>query len=57
MISFVVPNHKQLMALAGQMQINGAWEEICNNPQIEKEFLRIITDAAVTGRNKKSYYC
>lgn len=50
-ISFVVPNHKQLMALARQLQINGAWEEICNNPQIEKEFLRIITDAAVSGRN------
>ncbi|XP_037537600.1 long-chain-fatty-acid--CoA ligase 3b [Nematolebias whitei] len=49
-ISFVVPNHKQLMALARQMQINGAWEEICNNPQIEKEFLHIITDAAVSGK-------
>lgn len=50
-ISFVVPNHKQLMALAGQMQVRGTWEEICNNSQVEKEVLRIITDAAISGRD------
>ncbi|XP_013878710.1 long-chain-fatty-acid--CoA ligase 3b [Austrofundulus limnaeus] len=49
-ISFVVPNHKQLMALAEQMQISGAWEEICNNPQMEKAVLHIITEAAVSGK-------
>uniref|UniRef100_A0A669EYU0 long-chain-fatty-acid--CoA ligase n=1 Tax=Oreochromis niloticus TaxID=8128 RepID=A0A669EYU0_ORENI len=54
-ISFVVPNHKQLMALAEQMQIKGSWEEICNNSLMEKEVLHIITEAAITGRGKKSY--
>uniref|UniRef100_A0A3B3CTK6 long-chain-fatty-acid--CoA ligase n=1 Tax=Oryzias melastigma TaxID=30732 RepID=A0A3B3CTK6_ORYME len=51
-ISFVVPNHKQLMAVAEQMQIKGTWEDLCNNPQMEKEVLRIITEAAITGREK-----
>ncbi|RVE61850.1 hypothetical protein OJAV_G00174530 [Oryzias javanicus] len=49
-ISFVVPNHKQLMAVAEQMRIKGTWEELCNNPQMEKEVLRIITEAAITGK-------
>ncbi|KAM9349239.1 long-chain-fatty-acid--CoA ligase 3b [Symphorus nematophorus] len=49
-ISFVVPNHKQLMALAEQMQVRGTWEEICNNPQVEKEVLRIITEAAISAK-------
>uniref|UniRef100_A0A673AZG0 long-chain-fatty-acid--CoA ligase n=1 Tax=Sphaeramia orbicularis TaxID=375764 RepID=A0A673AZG0_9TELE len=49
-ISFVVPNHKQLMALAEQMQVMGTWEEICNNSQIEKEVLRIITEAAISAK-------
>lgn len=55
MISFVVPNHKQLMALAEQMQIKDSWEELCNNSQMEEVVLRIITEAAITGRGKKSY--
>lgn len=49
-ISFVVPNQKQLMALAQQRQVRGSWEEICNNPEMEREVLCIITEAAVTGR-------
>uniref|UniRef100_A0A8C6LKJ0 long-chain-fatty-acid--CoA ligase n=1 Tax=Nothobranchius furzeri TaxID=105023 RepID=A0A8C6LKJ0_NOTFU len=49
-ISFVVPNHKQLMALAEKMQIKGSWEEICNNLQIETEALRVITEAAISGK-------
>uniref|UniRef100_A0A3P9L004 long-chain-fatty-acid--CoA ligase n=1 Tax=Oryzias latipes TaxID=8090 RepID=A0A3P9L004_ORYLA len=49
-ISFVVPNHKQLMAVAEQMGIKGTWEEICNNPQMEKEVLCIITEAAISGK-------
>lgn len=49
-ISFVVPNHKQLMALADQIQVTGTWEEICNNSQMEKEVLRIITEAAISGK-------
>ncbi len=49
MIGFVVPNQKQLTALAEQKGIRGSWEEICNHAEMEKEALRIITDAAVTG--------
>ncbi|KAM7379273.1 hypothetical protein PAMP_004838 [Pampus punctatissimus] len=49
-ISFVVPNHKQLMALAEQRQVRGTWEEICNNSQMEKEVLRIITEAAISAK-------
>lgn len=54
-ISFVVPNHRQLMALAEQMQVRGTWEEICNNSQMEKEVLRIITEAAIAGWGKKAF--
>uniref|UniRef100_A0A8C9SZ13 long-chain-fatty-acid--CoA ligase n=1 Tax=Scleropages formosus TaxID=113540 RepID=A0A8C9SZ13_SCLFO len=49
-IGFVVPNQKQLMTLAKEKRIVGSWEEICNNPEMEKEVLRIITDAAVAGK-------
>lgn len=49
-ISFVVPNHKQLMAMAEQMQVRGTLEEICNNSQMEKEVLRIITEAAISAK-------
>uniref|UniRef100_A0AAX7UPB4 long-chain-fatty-acid--CoA ligase n=1 Tax=Astatotilapia calliptera TaxID=8154 RepID=A0AAX7UPB4_ASTCA len=49
-ISFVVPNHKQLMALAEQMQIKDSWEELCNNSQMEEVVLRIITEAAITAK-------
>uniref|UniRef100_A0A3Q3K0F1 long-chain-fatty-acid--CoA ligase n=1 Tax=Monopterus albus TaxID=43700 RepID=A0A3Q3K0F1_MONAL len=49
-ISFVVPNHKQLMAMVKQMQVNGTLEEICNNPQVEKEVLRIITEVAFSAK-------
>ncbi|XP_015234273.1 PREDICTED: long-chain-fatty-acid--CoA ligase 3-like [Cyprinodon variegatus] len=49
-ISFVVPNHKQLMGLAEQVQIKGTWEELCNNPRMEREVLRIINEAAISGK-------
>ncbi|XP_066508297.1 fatty acid CoA ligase Acsl3-like [Hoplias malabaricus] len=49
-ISFVVPNQRQLTALAKQKGIRGSWEDICNHPDMEKEVLRIITDAAVTAK-------
>ncbi|KTF94959.1 hypothetical protein cypCar_00021113 [Cyprinus carpio] len=49
-IGFVVPNQKQLTALAEQKGIRGSWEEICNHAEMEKEVLRIITDAAITGK-------
>lgn len=56
MISFVVPNHKQLTALAKQMEVSGTWEEICNNSQIEKEVLHLITEAAIAGNKKLSVF-
>uniref|UniRef100_A0A671NQN6 long-chain-fatty-acid--CoA ligase n=1 Tax=Sinocyclocheilus anshuiensis TaxID=1608454 RepID=A0A671NQN6_9TELE len=49
-IGFVVPNQKQLTALAEQKGIRGSWEEICNHAEMEKEVLCIITDAAITGK-------
>ncbi|XP_056148876.1 long-chain-fatty-acid--CoA ligase 3b [Lampris incognitus] len=49
-ISFVVPNQKQLMTLANQKQVKGSWEEICNNPEMEREVLRIITEAAISAK-------
>ncbi|XP_028986817.1 long-chain-fatty-acid--CoA ligase 3b isoform X2 [Betta splendens] len=49
-ISFVVPNHKQLMVLAEQLKVKGTWEEICNNSQLEKEVLRIITEVAISAK-------
>uniref|UniRef100_A0A8C2WVH5 long-chain-fatty-acid--CoA ligase n=1 Tax=Cyclopterus lumpus TaxID=8103 RepID=A0A8C2WVH5_CYCLU len=52
-ISFVVPNHKQLMVLAEQMQVRGTWEEMCNNSQMEKEVLRIITEAAISAQMER----
>ncbi|XP_023184538.1 long-chain-fatty-acid--CoA ligase 4 isoform X2 [Xiphophorus maculatus] len=45
-ISFVVPNQKKLTELAKQRGIGGKWEEICNHPEMEKEVLREITEAA-----------
>ena len=53
MISFVVPNHKQLMALAERLAVKGTWEELCNNPQMEKEVLLIIAEAAFSGMGGK----
>ncbi|XP_039611902.1 long-chain-fatty-acid--CoA ligase 3a [Polypterus senegalus] len=52
-IGFVVPNQKHLMALAEQKKIKGTWEEICNNSEMEKEVLRIISEAAITAKLEK----
>lgn len=49
-IGFVVPNQKQLLALAQQKQVQGSWEEICNTAVMEKEVLRVITEAAVNAK-------
>lgn len=49
-ISFVVPNQKQLTALAKQRQVRGSWEEICNSAEMEREVLRIITEAALSAK-------
>ncbi|XP_076150609.1 long-chain-fatty-acid--CoA ligase 3b [Alosa pseudoharengus] len=52
-ISFVVPNQKQLTSLAEQSGVRGSWEEVCNSPVMEKEVLRVITDAAVTANMER----
>lgn len=38
------------MAMAEQMHVKGSFEEVCNNPLIEREALRVITEAALAGR-------
>ncbi|KAE8584337.1 hypothetical protein XENTR_v10020919 [Xenopus tropicalis] len=45
-ISFVVPNQKKLTSLAEQKGIDGTWEDICNNPEMETEVLREIKEVA-----------
>ncbi|XP_030594857.1 long-chain-fatty-acid--CoA ligase 4 [Archocentrus centrarchus] len=45
-ISFVVPNQKRLTDLAKQRGIEGTWEEICTNPEMETEVLKEITEVA-----------
>uniref|UniRef100_A0A673HQY5 long-chain-fatty-acid--CoA ligase n=1 Tax=Sinocyclocheilus rhinocerous TaxID=307959 RepID=A0A673HQY5_9TELE len=47
-IGFVVPNQKQLRALAERKRVRGLWEELCNNPVIEEEVLKVITETALT---------
>ncbi|XP_046883518.1 long-chain-fatty-acid--CoA ligase 3b [Hypomesus transpacificus] len=49
-IGFVVPNQKQLTALAEQRHVRGSWEELCNRPDMELEVLRIITEAALSAK-------
>ncbi|KAM9440191.1 long-chain-fatty-acid--CoA ligase 3b [Clarias gariepinus] len=49
-IGFVVPNQRQLLALAKQKHLLGTWEDICNHPDMEKEVLRIITEAAINAK-------
>ncbi|KAM7389475.1 hypothetical protein PAMP_023451 [Pampus punctatissimus] len=45
-ISFVVPNQKNLTALAKQRGIVGTWEEICTHPDMEREVLKEIKKVA-----------
>ncbi|KAM4621599.1 long-chain-fatty-acid--CoA ligase 4 [Polymixia lowei] len=47
-ISFVVPNQKKLTELAKQRGIAGTWEEICTNPDMEREVLKAIKEVATT---------
>ncbi|XP_013880551.1 long-chain-fatty-acid--CoA ligase 3 [Austrofundulus limnaeus] len=49
-IGFVVPNQKQLLALAGQYGIRGSWEELCNSKAMEELVLKVITEAALTAQ-------
>ncbi|XP_075999524.1 long-chain-fatty-acid--CoA ligase 4 [Genypterus blacodes] len=46
-ISFVVPNQKSLTDLAKKRGIMGTWEEICTHPDMEREVLKAIKEAAV----------
>lgn len=45
-IGFVVPNHKELSELARKKGFTGTWEEICSNPEMEKEVQKILAEAA-----------
>uniref|UniRef100_A0A8C2HJ34 long-chain-fatty-acid--CoA ligase n=1 Tax=Cyprinus carpio TaxID=7962 RepID=A0A8C2HJ34_CYPCA len=49
-IGFVVPNQKQLLALAKRKCVRGLWEELCNNPVIEEEVLKVITETALSAQ-------
>ncbi|KAM4743101.1 long-chain-fatty-acid--CoA ligase 3a isoform 1-T2 [Anableps anableps] len=49
-IGFVVPNQKQLLALAGQYSIRGSWEELCNSKAMEELVLKVITEAALAAQ-------
>ncbi|XP_043560906.1 long-chain-fatty-acid--CoA ligase 4 isoform X2 [Chiloscyllium plagiosum] len=52
-ISFVVPNQKKLTALAEQKQVQGTWEEICNDSKMEAEVLREIKEASASSKLEK----
>lgn len=49
-ISFVVPNQKQLTALANRLGIEGKWEELCNHATLEQEVLKVIKEVATTNK-------
>ncbi|XP_034023715.1 long-chain-fatty-acid--CoA ligase 3a isoform X2 [Thalassophryne amazonica] len=46
-IGFVVPDQKQLVALANQHHFWGSWEELCNNMALEELVIQVITEAAL----------
>ncbi|XP_069748938.1 long-chain-fatty-acid--CoA ligase 4 isoform X2 [Narcine bancroftii] len=52
-ISFVVPNQKKLTALAEQKQVQGTWEDICNDSKMEAEVLREIKEASASSKLEK----
>ncbi|XP_067102448.1 long-chain-fatty-acid--CoA ligase 3a [Osmerus mordax] len=49
-IGFVVPNQKQLLALADQYRIRGSFEELCENLAMEEVVLTVITEAALAAQ-------
>lgn len=49
-IGFLVPNQKQLLALADQYSIRGSWEELCNSKAMEELVLKAITETALAGK-------
>lgn len=50
LISFVVPNQKQMTELAKKNGIEGEWEELCNHTKMEEEVLKVIKEIAVTSK-------
>lgn len=52
MIGFIVPSRNALLAIVEQMQVRGTFEEVCKNVLIEKEVLRVITEAGLVGKGK-----
>ncbi|XP_056139266.1 long-chain-fatty-acid--CoA ligase 3a [Lampris incognitus] len=49
-IGFVVPNQKQLLALAEENHVPGSWEQLCNNMTMEEVVLKVITEAALAAQ-------
>lgn len=54
-IGFVVPNQKQLLALANQYGITGSWDELCNSKAMEELVVKVITEAALAGRETSNW--
>ncbi|XP_073216045.1 fatty acid CoA ligase Acsl3 isoform X4 [Lepidochelys kempii] len=48
-IAFVVPNQKELTELARKKGFKGTWEEICTSAEMEREVLKVVTEAASSG--------
>ncbi|XP_075877402.1 fatty acid CoA ligase Acsl3-like isoform X2 [Nelusetta ayraudi] len=49
-IGFIVPSRNALLAMVEQMQVRGTFEEVCKNLLIEKEVLRVITEAGLAAQ-------
>ncbi|XP_063059936.1 long-chain-fatty-acid--CoA ligase 4b isoform X2 [Engraulis encrasicolus] len=49
-ISFVVPNQKQLKALAAKSGIEGEMGELCSHPKMEEEVLKAMKEAATASK-------
>ncbi|XP_068601376.1 long-chain-fatty-acid--CoA ligase 3a isoform X2 [Brachionichthys hirsutus] len=49
-IGFVVPNQKQLLALADKYGIRGSREELCSSKAMEELVLKVINEAALDAR-------
>ncbi|XP_019474509.1 long-chain-fatty-acid--CoA ligase 3 [Meleagris gallopavo] len=52
-VGFVVPNQKELAELARKKGFKGTWEEICNSPEMEKEVLKVLAEAAMAANLEK----
>uniref|UniRef100_A0A671LZQ2 long-chain-fatty-acid--CoA ligase n=1 Tax=Sinocyclocheilus anshuiensis TaxID=1608454 RepID=A0A671LZQ2_9TELE len=53
LISFVVPNQKQLTELAKKNGVEEEWEELCNHTKMEEEVLKVIKEIAVTSKMER----